>query len=565
MGLIDDINAMIGSANNAGKQRAMQSITAGLQDQLTTFDTVFKDLTILESRFSQFQTNMGLTIDQVATLGKNMDDIAERLGMGGEALQAVTKGLKNLIGPFSKIADLSTRAAGNMYGQDLIKTSKALRMNLRLSDDIANKYIEMASQSGKSLERTLADHISISNYIEEQVVDIEVTQEMISDIASQTADISLHYGKMPGSLELAVIKSKQLGINMAQLNNTGQNLLNIESSIGQEMEYQLLSGRRLVDEVSGESLTNAYRAATIQGDANKQAMLMNKIISQEGETLKNNLFARQQMASLLQTDEATIAKMIKKQDILKKLDPGGKLMGLEGDALAAKLATLGGTQDEIADVLKANDMRTTDEKVADAMDILTTRGIKLQGLDYSALMNSGSQGRVGGVNTIGDFLTSLIDSTTVTAAQGAQSVRFTGKVGTAVASAPGGVGGLLVGGKPINKTNPMPTLVVGTEEAADFYSGPGGGRMLITPEGTFNLHRDDSVFGGTNLFGGKGGGDVMQNNNNVVMGGTNLFGGKGGGDVMQFAAAVVAAINNQTRELKADPVFGRGLSNSYYG
>jgi hypothetical protein len=59
---------------------------------------------------------------------------------------------------------------------------------------------------------------------------------------------------------------------------------------------------------------------------------------------------------------------------------------------------------------------------------------------------------------------------------------------------------------------------------------------------------------------------VNLNNNDVVFGGTNLFGGKGSnGDVMQFAAAVVAAINNQTRELKSDPVFGRGLSNSYYG
>ena len=544
MGLLDDLKATIGAIDRMGQQRAYQGITAGLQKQLTSFDAVFKDLTLLEQRFSGFQTNMGLTIDQAAKLGKNLDDVADTLGIGGEALQDITKGLKGLIGPFSKLADLSIRSYGGVeYGKELIKTSKALRMNLRLSEDIANKYIEMASQSGKSLEKTLADHISISNYIEEQVGGIEITQEMISDIASQTADISLHYGKMPGSLELAVIKSKQLGINMAQLNTTGQNLLNIESSIGQEMEYQLLSGRRLVDEVSGESLTNAYRAATIQGDANKQAMLMNKIISQEGQTLKNNLFARQQMASLLQTDEATIAKMIKKQEILNKLDPSGKLMGLEGDALAAKLATLGGSTAEIADVMSANDMRTTDEKVAAAMDILVTKGIRLQGLDYSDLMTEGSKGRVAGVNKIGDVLTNLISPATVGGVQAGQTTAALGKLGNAVLHAPGGVSGLLVGGTPISKTNPMPTLVVGTEDGNDFYSGPGGGRLLLGPEGALRLNNNDVVMGGTNLFGGGG----------------------GGGDVMQFAAAVVAAINNQTRELKSDPLFGRGLTNSYYG
>ena len=32
-----------------------------------------------------------------------------------------------------------------------------------------------------------------------------------------------------------------------------------------------------------------------------------------------------------------------------------------------------------------------------------------------------------------------------------------------------------------------------------------------------------------------------------------------------FAQAVVTAIDRQTRELKADRVFGPGLTNSYYG
>ena len=86
----------------------------------------------------------------------------------------------------------------------------------------------------------MASHVSISSIIEKEIGGIEITQDLLSDMADLSADIQLQYGKMPGSLELAVIKAKQLGINMAQLNTTGQNLLNIESSIGQEMEYQLL-------------------------------------------------------------------------------------------------------------------------------------------------------------------------------------------------------------------------------------------------------------------------------------------------------------------------------------
>ena len=73
--------------------------------------------------------------------------------------------------------------------------------------------------------------------------------------------------------------------------------------------------------------------------------------------------------------------------------------------------------------------------------------------------------------------------------------------------------------------------------------------MLLGPEGALSLNNNDFVFGGTKPFGNS----------------TNSGGSSSNGDIMQFAAAVVAAITNQTRELKSDPLFGRGLTNSYYG
>jgi hypothetical protein len=540
MGLLADLTAAVGAIDNMGKQRAMQSIVGGIEKKLGDFTAFAKDLTILEQRFTGLQTSMGLTIEQTAVLGQNIDDFAENIGVGGKAIIELQKGLKGVIGPFSKMSDLITESSG--FGKDMLRTSKALQMNLRLSSDIANKYIEMASQSGKSLEKTLADHIQISNYIEGQVRGIEVTQEMISEMATQTADVSLHFGRLPGQLELAVIKSKQLGINMAQLKTTGDNLLNIETSIGQEMEYQLLSGRRLVDN-QGKSLTNKYREQMIAGKSSDMASTLNQILEQEGDTLRTNMFARKQMAELLNMDEATLSRMLKKQDILKKLDPSGKLMGLTGEELAAKMASMTNDANLIAEVMSLNDMRSTDEKMNDLLDQLATKGIRLQGLDYSTLMGEGSKGAIGGTKAYGDFLTNIVKNNPaiVSAIQVTQTGASLTKLGALAAGAPSGLVALAVGSTAISKTNPMPVVIAATGDMEDFYSGPGGGRLLLGPAGAMSI-----------------------NNNDVVMGGTDLFKG-GGGDIMQFAAAVVAAINNQTRELKSDPVFGRGLSNSYYG
>jgi hypothetical protein len=239
-------------------------------------------------------------------------------------------------------------------------------MNYRLSGDIANKYIELYADANEGLEQHLTNQVNISTAIEQAVPGLEITAELISEMASLSADTEMQFGRMPGQLELAVIKAKQLGINMKQLTATGDNLLNIESSIGQEMEYQLLSGRRLVDN-QGNSLTNKYREAMLTGKSNDMAMTLNEILEKEGDTLNSNMFARKQMAELLNMDEATLARMLKKQEILKRLPNGQDLMKLTGDELAAKLATLqaqgGLAAADLAAVMAGDDLRSTDEKL----------------------------------------------------------------------------------------------------------------------------------------------------------------------------------------------------------
>lgn len=548
MGLLTDLTGLLTGLDDLNKNRALTNVAAGMQSAFNAFKSL-DGLDLIEKRFESLQKTFGLSIQQAAEMGEEIDSLAQSFGIGGEAMLAMQSNLKPLIGLFaSKKGFAKATDAVGQFEKSLINSTKYLTMNFKLSGAVANKYAELYSDANGGLEKQLASHVSISSIIEKEIGGIEITQDLLSDMADLSADIQLQYGKMPGSLELAVIKAKQLGINMAQLNTTGQNLLNIESSIGQEMEYQLLSGRRLVDEVSGESLTNAYRAATIQGDANKQAEIMNKLLKQEGKTLRNNLFARQQMAGLLQTDEATIAKMLKRQDILEKLDPTGKLMGLSGEELRTKLAAMGASATDIATAMAGEDLRSTDEKLNAMLDQLLTTGIRATIVNdlsttYGNLATGGSNARLGMATGVSGFIEgarSGAAGTAYGAAGGQIMADLTTSLGTALS---GGGMALAVGGKKVDKTNPIPTLVVATDDTHDFISGAGGGRMLLGPEGSFRI-----------------------NNNDVVMGGTNLFGNGGaGGDVMQFAAAVVAAINNQTRELKADPVFGRGLSNSYYG
>jgi hypothetical protein len=232
--------------------------------------------------------------------------------------------------------------------------------------------------------------------------------ESIGDLAPE---IQMQYSRYPGTLGLAVMKAKQLGISMEQLNKTGESLLSIESSVGDELEYQLLSGKRLVDEVSGKSLTNMYREAALQGDANKQADVMNTILDTQGDTIKDNMLARKQLAKTLGLEEDTLARMLQKRKLLS--DIGAKsLFGKTGADLKTELEKLQKQGEvsatQIDDIMKADDTRDVQTRMAEALESIQTRGIVAQFPDSKGFTDAFQGVSDSLENTLNSFKTAML-------------------------------------------------------------------------------------------------------------------------------------------------------------
>ena len=538
-GIISGLTALMNA--NAAKGRGLDYAVGSLQSAYDSINDLTKGYNVFERRNADLADSFSLSVTRAAALGDRLDKLSKSLGIGGDAMRQITTNLKDLIGPFATLNDL----AKDDFGKALYKTSDLLMKNYKLSGAVTNKLIQATHKSGKNLEIEIGRRIAITNEIEKAMGGVELTSETLEDVANLSADLQLHYGKMPGQLELSVIKAKQLGISMAQLKSTGDNLLNIETSIGQEMEYQLLTGRRLVDN-EGNSLTNKYRIAQMQGKSSEQANIIYEILQKEGKSLNENYMGRQKMAELLNMDEATLGKMLQKYEAIKDLPGAEKLFGLTGEALLSELSNVTSNAATIAAAASVDDARPTNVVLEDIKDQLTTGGI-MAILDTTGLTGEAIAGAQRGlrINTAKGAGAGL--EAGATGAFGAAAVGVGVNLASELASIPGIVANafldVLGGGKTISKTNPLPVAVVAEAAGNDFASFGGSNRMLLGPAGAMSINDNDLVLGGTNLFGGKG----------------------SSGDVMQFAAAVVAAINNQTRELKADPVFGRGLTNSYYG
>lgn len=526
-----------------------EKIVFGLNQQNTIYDAILtkqstyvKNTLTLENINKSITKTFGVSVQQAAEMSQQFAEIGKLNGLTHKTTIAMGEAIKKNVVAFAKEVEYRGEAslANNEYYVGLIASQKILTRNLKLTEDQAAQIQGWAAQTGKDTTVQLYNTEMLTKALQTQTGLTVSTKEIYEEIAEAGEEIQMQFGRMPGRLELAAVKAKSLGLSLAEMKQTGENLLNIESSIGQELEYQLLSGRRLVDQVSGKSLTNTIREATLRGDMSAQADAMYKILEQEGDVLQNNLFARKQMADLLQMDEAALSRAMQKKKLLE--GAGAEvLFNLQGDELAKAASAMVSsgklTEAQYDTLMKlSTDTRGTEELMEEqnaiakdqrAMEILQYRQAQIitdiltQSLGQNAKLNQGmlgmSEAMLKGIGTeiaevkkVKMFTDAYTDVTTT------------------------GIGDL--GNAPATNDPEVDNVVY------DAIIPPGLGGVISLPAGTVGFQKNDGI--------------AISTNNPLEPAASN-----NSNDMMAFAAAIVNAINSQTQQLKRDGLFGPAAGN----
>lgn len=405
----------------SGLVDANVNLTRGLDAQIgmntaliETFMEAAENALYLEKRNQTLAKSFGVSAKKSLNMGSSLQKLVKDFEASGEQLQQYSLNLQKII---PTINQFTKDMQGNRTYRGLMRVQQVMITSLGLTAEQAEKFSGYAAQfTGMGVDALdqLKTQENISKGIE-AATGLQGSFKIISEeIAALTEDVQIQYGHIPGNLELAVVKAKQLGLNMTTLFNTGKKLLSIEESIGSELEYQLLSGRRLVDEVSGKSLTNSYREATLMGDANKQADVLNTLLKQEGKTLRQNLFARQQMSELLGMDEAALSRALQKRSILESLPGGDALFEKTGDALIAGAKAMGATEGQIQDLVDSEDTRTTDDILKQILFVqMETTGFTKEMLENQNTYNDPARQTIAQQALGGSLGTALIDTNQV--------------------------------------------------------------------------------------------------------------------------------------------------------
>jgi hypothetical protein len=512
----------------------------------------------LEKRNSDLNKTFGLTVKQAAAYGQTLDNLSRGFKKGGDELRKYAINLQKVIGNYQLKDDA--------FSAQLLRTQEIITSTLGLTAEQAANFEFFAQGANAAGTDYLVTTNAIAKDLEGITGEAGLFKQITADMSDLSADLQMHYSRIPGTLEVATVKARRLGMSISQLNKAGENLLNIEQSIGQELEYQLLSGRRLVD-TQGKSLTNSFREAQLRGDASKQADIMNKILDQEGETLEHNLFARKQMSQLLGMDEASLARALQKKKILEKIG-GEALFEQSGKELFENAKALGASAEDLATLSEEKDTRGTEDILASIEKKLITEGIRVNIPDQanvvstlsadiltassglSKLVNIGGEGisTFIGYGKLAADVTSKISEVTQGIGEvilayetaGASSAAFTA-IRSLMGATTGSANWQITGTGPKAVTTGTGGVVEGAKSGGPVAAG----RPYLVGEL------------GPELFVPKSAGTIVPNNQMAAN--TNNT------DINALANAIVSALQNAKFEVKMDSTFsGGGMNNPRY-
>ena len=367
---------------------SVTSITNLLGNQIKVFDQLSAGVGRAAAYFDDFSKAAQKNADNLDYLIGTQKDLQKEFKMSSAGAFDFSKSLRSInveIGDaklFKYAAGLGKITGGfitSKKSQDgvldsLIKSQAFLQNNLGLSEDGAQKFELFSRSMGKNAAASIKNISDVAQTFSDATGQdkTQLMAQMVQDISSMGADVATQFGRVPGQLEAATMKARLLGTTMGELSAVGDKLLNIESSIGTEMEYQQLTGHRLLTN-SGKSLTNEYRMAQLKGDGVKQAELMQQFLEKEGGTLETNYIARQKASELFGIDGAKLLEMNAQLKLQKELGVEHLVAQAEGDLKKLEASLRSDSKLSAAEIdsviagQKKIDVKTPAERSADSL------------------------------------------------------------------------------------------------------------------------------------------------------------------------------------------------------
>jgi hypothetical protein len=204
----------------------------------------------------------------------------------------------------------------NVYNEDMTKNFVFMTKRLGMSEKNAGKFSKYMATTGKDSK---VINLEIANAIAKQKSMTGITFKLaniMNEVAETSAGLKAAYGFDNKLLAEMVVKTKSLGINMAQAESIAASMLDFESSIAAEMEAEMLTGKEL-------NLEEARKLA-MMGKSAEAAGLVMKQMGSSADLSEMTVVQTEALAKAIGMTRNELIASVKEKEMLQDL--GGKTM-----------------------------------------------------------------------------------------------------------------------------------------------------------------------------------------------------------------------------------------------
>ena len=266
---------------------------------------------------------IGMKADtQVTNLSKSMavseehavatrDRFKEIQDAGGSIYETVT----NLVGAQLELA--SAFGATNGFSEQQLKDQILLTKQMGFVGEEAAGIQQLALANNKTAKDVTNSVIKQTATLAKQTGIQFDNKKIIGEVAKVSGQLSANYKNDPALIAKAVVQANKLGLTLEGAANASSKLLDFESSIQNELEAELLTGKDL-------NLEKA-RLLALNGDAAGAAAEMLGQVGSLSEFQNMNVLQQEALAKAVGMTAGELANSLRQQENLNNLGDAAKL------------------------------------------------------------------------------------------------------------------------------------------------------------------------------------------------------------------------------------------------
>lgn len=318
--------------NEASRSMKDPAVAFGVGSKITKglFDDIKSVVMMLDEFNGKLTKNFGISQKQATELNKQFSQTKSTADSEFVTISGISDAfiaLNSKAGTFAEFSDETLNTFAKLNKQAGISTETLTELN-----DLT--YLNQGTLEDTTKEFT--GQLALLSGQTGQALNLKQLQE---DIKNVSAAVKLNFGGSATAIAEAVFRAKALGLELQDLENISSSLLNFQSSIEDELQAELLTGRQL-------NLEGARYAALI-GD---QAMLAEELADNIGsaeEFTGMTVIAQDALAKSLGMNRNQLAETLIQQERLNSLNAKGNTLQEKYNNLKAA----GNSEEQIAQML----------------------------------------------------------------------------------------------------------------------------------------------------------------------------------------------------------------------